>query len=147
MPALKAARTAFSLPVLNEPTPSSNAGWRGWAIAADGGRSFAGLGGRRPEHLFKMFICREPDRQRILPQLAHRHILRRAAAALANGAKRAQNAHAHASTDRRHQQSDCMRALRHPQQQWRRGIANFGALVEREKLRHYRGIAENSCSF
>ena len=47
-PALKAARTAFSLPVVNEPAPSSAASWRRCGFALATGFSFAGLGGRRP---------------------------------------------------------------------------------------------------
>ena len=47
-PALKAARTAFSLPVVNEPAPSSAASWRRCGFASATGFSFAGLGGRRP---------------------------------------------------------------------------------------------------
>ena len=47
-PALKAARTAFSLPVVNEPAPSSEASWRRFGFASATGFSFAGLGGRRP---------------------------------------------------------------------------------------------------
>ena len=45
---LEAARTAFSLPVVNEPAPSSAGAWRGCGFAVDAGLSFAGLGGRRP---------------------------------------------------------------------------------------------------
>jgi hypothetical protein len=48
MPALKAARTAFSLPVVNEPAPSSAAPWRRCGFASAIGFSFSGLGGRRP---------------------------------------------------------------------------------------------------
>ena len=47
-PALKAARTAFSLPVVNEPPPYSAASWRRCGFALATGFSFAGLGGRRP---------------------------------------------------------------------------------------------------
>ena len=47
-PALKAARTAFSLPVVNEPTPSSAASWRRCGFASATRFSFARLGGRRP---------------------------------------------------------------------------------------------------
>ena len=47
-PALKAARTAFSLPVVNEPAPSSAASWRRCGFASATRFSFAGLGGRRP---------------------------------------------------------------------------------------------------
>ena len=47
-PALKAARTAFSLPVVNERAPSSAASWRRCGFASATGFSFAGLGGRRP---------------------------------------------------------------------------------------------------
>ena len=47
-PALKAARTAFSLPVVNEPAPSWAASWRRCGFASATGFSFAGLGGRRP---------------------------------------------------------------------------------------------------
>ena len=47
-PALKAARTAFSLLVVNEPAPSSAASWRRCGFASATGFSFAGLGGRRP---------------------------------------------------------------------------------------------------
>lgn len=47
-PALKAARTAFSLPVVNEPAPSSATSWRRCGFASATGFSFAGLGGRRP---------------------------------------------------------------------------------------------------
>ena len=47
-PALKAARTAFSLPVANETAPSSPASWRRCGFASATGFSFAGLGGRRP---------------------------------------------------------------------------------------------------
>ena len=47
-PALKAARTAFSLPVVNEPAPSSAASWRRCGFASATGFSFAGPGGRRP---------------------------------------------------------------------------------------------------
>ena len=47
-PALKAARTAFSLPVVNETAPSSPASWRRCGFASATGFSFAGLGGRRP---------------------------------------------------------------------------------------------------
>jgi hypothetical protein len=47
-PALKAARTAFSLPVVNEPPPYSAACWRRCGFALATGFSFAGLGGRRP---------------------------------------------------------------------------------------------------
>ena len=43
-PALKAARTAFSLLVVNEPAPS----WRRCGFASATGFSFAGSGGRRP---------------------------------------------------------------------------------------------------
>ena len=48
MPALKAARTAFSLPVVNEPAPSSAASWRRCGFASATGFSFSGLGGSRP---------------------------------------------------------------------------------------------------
>ena len=44
-PALKAARTAFSLPVVNEPAPSSEASWRRCGFASATGFSFAGAGG------------------------------------------------------------------------------------------------------
>ena len=47
-PALKAARTAFSLPVVNEPAPSWAASWRRCGFASATGFSFAELGGRRP---------------------------------------------------------------------------------------------------
>ena len=47
-PALKAARTAFSLLVVNEPAPSSPACWRRCVFVSATGFSFAGLGGRRP---------------------------------------------------------------------------------------------------
>ena len=47
-PALKAARTAFSLPVVNECAPSSAASWRRCGFASATGFSFAGLGSRRP---------------------------------------------------------------------------------------------------
>ena len=47
-PALKAARTAFSLPVVNEPAPSSPASWRRCGFASATRFSFAGSGGRRP---------------------------------------------------------------------------------------------------
>ena len=47
-PALKAARTAFSLPVVNESARSSAASWRRCVFASATGFSFAGLGGRRP---------------------------------------------------------------------------------------------------
>jgi hypothetical protein len=47
-PALKAARTAFSLPVVNEPPPYSAASWRRCNFALATGFSFGGLGGRRP---------------------------------------------------------------------------------------------------
>ena len=47
-PALKAARTAFNLPVVNGPAPSSEAPWRLGGFASATGFSFAGLGGRRP---------------------------------------------------------------------------------------------------
>jgi hypothetical protein len=47
-PALKAARTAFSLPVVNEPAPSSAASWRRCGFASATGFFFAGLDGRRP---------------------------------------------------------------------------------------------------
>jgi hypothetical protein len=47
-PALKAARTAFSLPVVNEPGPSWAASWRRCGFASATGFSFAGLGGHRP---------------------------------------------------------------------------------------------------
>src|SRR6516165_6374940 len=47
-PALKAARTAFSLPVVNEPAPCSAGSWRRCGFASDAGFSFAGPGGRRP---------------------------------------------------------------------------------------------------
>ena len=47
-PALKAARTAFSFPVVNEPAPSSATSWRRCGLASATGFSFAGLGGRRP---------------------------------------------------------------------------------------------------
>ena len=47
-PALKAARTAFSLPVVNEPAPSSAASWRRCGFASAPGFSLARLGGRRP---------------------------------------------------------------------------------------------------
>ena len=47
-PALKAARTAFSLPVVNEPAPSSAASLRRCGFASATGFSFAGLGGSRP---------------------------------------------------------------------------------------------------
>ena len=47
-PALKAARTAFSLPVVNEPAPSWAASWRRCGFASATGFSFAGMGGRRP---------------------------------------------------------------------------------------------------
>jgi hypothetical protein len=47
-PALKAARTAFSLPVVNEPAPTSTASWRRCVFASATGFSFAGMGGRRP---------------------------------------------------------------------------------------------------
>ena len=47
-PALKAARTAFSLPVVNEPAPSWGASRRRCGFALATGFSFAGLGGRRP---------------------------------------------------------------------------------------------------
>ena len=46
-PALKAARTAFSLPVVNETPPSSPASWRRCGFASATGFAFAGLGGRR----------------------------------------------------------------------------------------------------
>src|SRR6185369_3095879 len=42
-PALKAARTAFSLPVVNEPAPSSARAWRGCGFASAVGFSFAGF--------------------------------------------------------------------------------------------------------
>jgi hypothetical protein len=44
-PALKAARTAFSLPVVNEPVPCSADAWRGCGLASAVGFSFARLGG------------------------------------------------------------------------------------------------------
>jgi hypothetical protein len=47
-PALKAARTAFSLPVVNEPAPSSARAWRGCGFASAVGFSFAGFSGSRP---------------------------------------------------------------------------------------------------
>ena len=47
-PALKAARTAFSLPVVNETPPYSAASWRRCGFASATRFSFAGLGGRRP---------------------------------------------------------------------------------------------------
>ena len=53
-PALKAARTAFSLPVVNEPAPSSAASWRRCGFASATGFSFAGLGGRRPRRSASM---------------------------------------------------------------------------------------------
>ena len=45
-PALKAARTAFSLPVVNKPAPSSATSRRRCGFASAIGFSFAGLGGR-----------------------------------------------------------------------------------------------------
>src|SRR4029077_13464825 len=45
-PALKAARTAFSLPLVNEPAPSSEASWRRCGFPSANGFSFAGLGDR-----------------------------------------------------------------------------------------------------
>jgi hypothetical protein len=47
-PALKAARTAFSLPVVNETAPSSATSWRRCGFASATRFSFAGSGGRRP---------------------------------------------------------------------------------------------------
>ena len=47
-PALKAARTAFSLPVVNETPPYSAASCRRCGFASATRFSFAGLGGRRP---------------------------------------------------------------------------------------------------
>ena len=47
-PALKAARTAFSLPVVNKPALSSAAALRRCGFASATGFSFAGLGGSRP---------------------------------------------------------------------------------------------------
>ena len=48
-PALKAARTAFSLPVVNKPVPSlAIASARGRGFASGVGFSFAGLDGSRP---------------------------------------------------------------------------------------------------
>jgi hypothetical protein len=47
-PALKAARTAFSLPVLNKPALSSAVALRRCSFASGSGLSFAGLGGSRP---------------------------------------------------------------------------------------------------
>jgi hypothetical protein len=47
-PALKAARTAFSLPVVNEPAPSWAASWRRWRLCISYWLLFTGLGGRRP---------------------------------------------------------------------------------------------------
>ena len=47
-PALKAARTAFSLPVVNEPVRSPAASWRRCVFASATGFSFAEPGGRRP---------------------------------------------------------------------------------------------------
>jgi hypothetical protein len=47
-PALKAARTAFSLPVVNEPVPCLAGAWRGCGLASAVGFSFARLGGSRP---------------------------------------------------------------------------------------------------
>jgi hypothetical protein len=46
-PALKAARTAFSLPVV-KPTPCSVGAWRGCGLASAVGLPFARLGGSRP---------------------------------------------------------------------------------------------------
>ena len=47
-PALNAARTAFSFPVVNDPAPSLADGRRGRDFALDAGLSIAGLGSRRP---------------------------------------------------------------------------------------------------
>ena len=47
-PALKAARTAFNLPVVNEPALSPAASRRRCGFASTTSFSFAGLGGRRP---------------------------------------------------------------------------------------------------
>ena len=47
-PALKAARTAFSLPVVNKPALSSAAALRRCGFALATGFSFSGLGGSRP---------------------------------------------------------------------------------------------------
>ncbi len=53
-PALKAAHTAFSLPVVNEPAPSSAASRCRCVFASATGFSFAGLGGRRPRRSASM---------------------------------------------------------------------------------------------
>ena len=47
-PALKAARTALSLPVVNEPAPSSAVALRRCSFASASGFSFSGLRGSRP---------------------------------------------------------------------------------------------------
>ena len=48
---LRLTRIAFSLPVVNEPAPSSEASWRRCGFPSAPGFSFAGLGGRRPRRL------------------------------------------------------------------------------------------------
>ena len=63
-PALKAARTAFSLPMLNEPAPSSAASWRRCGFASAPGFSLARLGGRRPRRSASV----------VKPQAAHRFL-------------------------------------------------------------------------